>query len=857
MRARLAWPIFVLLFYGVLTVWLLWPYPLRAGQVMMHRGDPIHQLWTLRWTQHALFHDPAGLFAANVNYPYDAALTLNQPTYTNALLTAPVYALTHNQALTYNAGVLLSFVLAGAFTALLVQQLTGSRWAALAAGVLYAFAPVRQAHIYHLNLLSGYWTPLALWGLHRLWQMQNAKCKMQKGSGQANFYILHFSFCIVLIIALALAAQVLAEFYHAVYLALAVLLFLLWQLVTRRWGLTRRGTLLLATAGLLGLLLTLPVVVPTARAWSALDLRRTVADHDAYSARLENYLVTDRPMRLSYGLGRFNHQSPTSGAAEHSLYPGLLTLPLALAGVFAARRRGARDALLYLLIAVAAVYLSLGPTIRLGEGAGGIASPLYRWLYDHVPGFQGARVPSRWAMLAQLALAVLAGYGVAALVALGPGRRSSATDAASLIHEGHEEHEDQFHLAHLNLSGLRDLRGFRILWHHSGWASGVGALLLVALALDFWGPPIGGTTEVVGDPVPQVYQALAAQPPGAVLEYPLVNADEMLVYRYEYYSTFHWRPLVNSGSSIVPQAYIELRDALGTFPEPRAVALLQALDVRYVVVHRYEMSGWSAWWQRAQAAPGVRVLARTTDKEDVLLAIDPNASPPDLVADRWPGADGQTHVLLTTGAPLVLDRTHLYERRHPTPVELEHLDGRIERVEAELPTYLLGGVAELAWPDLPEDVAALRLETARGPLRVPLSAAPRPERAVEGPQLVGPSLPASVPAGTALPCMLYGKGPLAIPGLVLSLNLLDGDGQLRAKQDRFFDEGFAPPDHWPSRGVEPVPCDLPIPADLPPGRYTFTVGLYDPAGARFIPFADPAGNVAFHWSRPIAVTAAR
>ena len=39
---------------------------------------------------------------------------------------------------------------------------------------------------------------------------------------------------------------------------------------------------------------------------------------------------------------------------------------------------------------------------------------LYGVLYDYVPGFNGVRVPARYAMIAGLFLAVLAGYGFAA-----------------------------------------------------------------------------------------------------------------------------------------------------------------------------------------------------------------------------------------------------------------------------------------------------------------------------------------------------------------------------------------------------------------------------------------------------------
>jgi hypothetical protein len=226
---------------------------------------------------------------------------------------------------------------------------------------------------------------------------------------------------------------------------------------------------------------------------------------------------------------------------------------------------------------------------------------------------------------------------------------------------------------------------------------------------------------------------------------------------------------------------------------------------------------------------------------------------PTLIAERWADTEGNTGVLFETSLPLVLDRAYLYERKRRLPVGIERADGHVDRMDVMLPSYLLGGVAGIPWPGLPEDVVALHLSSSSGNLRVPLQMPPKPDRVVVGPQMVGRPLPASVSAGTVLPCLLYGKGPLPIPGLVLSLRLVGADGRVRTKQDRFFNDGFAPPDRWPAQGAMPVPCDLPIPADLPAGRYTFAVGLYDPETTQFVPFADPAGSVGLSWDRPITV----
>ena len=73
-----------------------------------------------------------------------------------------------------------------------------------------------------------------------------------------------------------------------------------------------------------------------------------------------------------------------------------------------------RDRGFYVLGAVAALWLSLGPSpLALGRPLE-VASP-YLLLYQYVPAFDGLRVPARLAMLVALMLAVLAGHGAHAV----------------------------------------------------------------------------------------------------------------------------------------------------------------------------------------------------------------------------------------------------------------------------------------------------------------------------------------------------------------------------------------------------------------------------------------------------------
>ncbi len=62
---------------------------------------------------------------------------------------------------------------------------------------------------------------------------------------------------------------------------------------------------------------------------------------------------------------------------------------------------------------ILAMWLSLGPLPNAGEArVSGFG--LYGLLYEYVPGFNGVRVPARYAMIAGLFLAILAGYGASA-----------------------------------------------------------------------------------------------------------------------------------------------------------------------------------------------------------------------------------------------------------------------------------------------------------------------------------------------------------------------------------------------------------------------------------------------------------
>ena len=179
----------------------------------------------------------------------------------------------------------------------------------------------------------------------------------------------------------------------------------------------------------------------------------------------------------------------------------------------------ARSPLSFFAVAsVLAMWLSLGPEPKAGDAlVSGFG--LYGVLYEYIPGFNGVRVPARYAMIAGLFLAVMAGYGIAAIV-----RRAGTLVPAVLA-----------------VVGL--------------------AILIEGAAVPL---PINGTwaqNEATpparvypASQAPPVYAKIAALPAGsAITEFPFGDAAWEI--RYVYYSASHRKPITNGYSGSFPPDY--------------------------------------------------------------------------------------------------------------------------------------------------------------------------------------------------------------------------------------------------------------------------------------------------------------
>lgn len=502
----------VLAVFVALTVVLTLPLSFSpASRAMALSADTRLFLWTLSWDVHALLHQPLHLFDANIFHPEPRTLAYSEHVVGSAVLGAPFLLASDNPVLALNAVVLLSCVLSGAGTFLLARRLGIPAWGALAAGVIFAFAPPRFTRLAQLHLATVEWIPFCLAFVHAYLR-----------SGRRRDLQIAIAF---------FTLQAITSGHGGVFLLLALLALGGFLVATRRLPPIRKLVHDVGVTGVLLLALNLPFALPYFRVQREQGLRRTIGAvydwaPDAASLIASPSYADQALLSLAPPLAR------AVADAKAYMFPGWLTLLLVGALVVVRRPPAAQPLGFYAVLALLSLWASLGPPFG-----------LYAALYHALPGFDLIRVPSRLAILTELALAVLAGAGAARLLErVGPARRS--------------------------------------------WA---GAALALLLACEFASPI---NAPVYPIEVGEIDRWLAGRPkPFVVAELPVAPATDAvasarLESHYMLHSMLHWQPMVNGYSGFVPPRHEMLFDQLSRFPDEGSVRALERLGVNYVVLHR-------------------------------------------------------------------------------------------------------------------------------------------------------------------------------------------------------------------------------------------------------------------------------
>jgi hypothetical protein len=598
--------------YTFVTLATTWPLITRVTTSLpADLGDPLLNSFILQWgVDHlrALLGGDIGAFRsywhAPIFHPEPLALAYSEHLIAQALQVAPIHAATGNILLSYNLLFLSTFVLSGLGMYLLSRELTGSAPAAVVAGLLYGFALYRVAHYPHLQVLSSQWLPFALFGLRRFFTtrrlapLAGATLALIAQNLSNGYYLMFFAPFVVAYCLYEIAdrglwgdTRVLAGLAGAgLVTVIATMPFLVPYLLLRNAGFAPRSlgevreysadvlawvtapsmsrvwgwfetldrpegqlfpgavVLVLASLGVAARARTLWRVSPPALGqWQqrtamaalaaavvVLGLMLVVMVTNDHYWRLFGVLVTVRSPWRSVGLAGL-----------------LLTTVIALSPRARTLARGVPGSALgfFAAGAVVSVLLTLGPVPTLGGRPTSLPAP-YAVLYQYVPGFDGLRVPARYAMVTAACLAVLGGFGARAVLARRWGQRAVTLLSVLFLLET--------------------------------------AATPIVLDEPLGAAPYRATPLRVftGEAVPPVYRFAATLPPSAVLlELPIGSGPWDL--QSVFYQPVHGHPLVNGYSGGFPLSFNMNRAALNSLEERPDLAWqrLQHAGATHVIVH--------------------------------------------------------------------------------------------------------------------------------------------------------------------------------------------------------------------------------------------------------------------------------
>ncbi len=478
-------------------------------------GDPFFNAWTLAWTQHQLLTDPLHLFDANIFYPYKLTLAFSEHQVASALLALPVYLLGGSPILVHNVVFFLTFVLSGFGLYLLVKDLTGNSLAAILAGMAFAFSSYRFSQLAHLQILAFQWMPFALVYLHRALNQPQWK----------NFLLMGLFVFLVLM--------------SSNYLGLIFLIFISFFLlivVPKKWfeekgrGLRRCFFTLLAVG-----ILFLPFALPYVKVKEEYGFSRELIDMKQYSARAENYLGVSTNHKF------YPNKLKKMGKPESRLFFGFLVMGMAFLGLLLAKNISLRIRLGYGVVLLLSFLLSMGGGAKLfGINLNGWP---YQFFYSYVPGFDGMRVPARFAINVGLCLAVLAGFGFALVFQKIKGKLLSCC---------------------------------------------LVFLLSAGILAEAWAAPLRYIHFAFKAPPVHPWLGHQDDVDGVVFLPAYINNSVHLEMNYIFWSNLHWKKIMNGYSGFFPAEWNEFKLKLREFPTKETVDHLRRVGVNYVVINKHK-----------------------------------------------------------------------------------------------------------------------------------------------------------------------------------------------------------------------------------------------------------------------------
>jgi hypothetical protein len=548
--------------YFALVVALTWPLPMHLASALPMGQEgvgtvPMFNLWTIWWNADRAPHDFRGYWDAPIFYPARDTFAFSEAEPTS-LIVAPLIWWGRSPVAAYNIYLLGGLFLNGWCTEKLLRHVGLSKGPAVAGGAMLIALPFVHWQLGVLQLI-----PLCgiLWTLHAAW-----------ACGERPTWLRTIA------LGFAFAWSYLMCNYYGLFLSVLLIPSGGWLLGRRliEW----RAWLKLIAAVALACLLVLPIVIEQLHVAKTNDFTRSANLISDLSAEARDFTVP------AWQWFPTPHLSGPDRQWTWKLSPGYLKMGLALLGVLAGlidwrSRRWTLFCLTFLAVAFA---LALGTKFHWF----GQFIP-YQALIDHYPGFKQIRSPYRFGVFVQLAVVLLAARGVQLFTApaLSAGwmfvwkrfRRSAPEVVADAPVPSPSPVRP--------VGPMRRLAGI--------FACNLAAILLATAAtLEIWpqwqplyNPPTWADNRDWID-------WLRTQTPedAVVVGIPFPAPEEtepshyLSTTEWMYLGTFHHRRMVNGYSGFFPTTFLDLKSAMGIFPDVVALDKLQKMQVNYLLVRR-------------------------------------------------------------------------------------------------------------------------------------------------------------------------------------------------------------------------------------------------------------------------------
>lgn len=386
--------------YTGLTLALTYPLILHFSTFFAGDSeDGASSVWAVWWMKYSLMDlHQSPLVCDYLFYPFGVSLTYHHMPKVMGLISIPFqYILGLTAA--YNLLFVATFVATGLTTYWLVHRLTGERLPAFLAGAIFAFSPFRWGQQSHIALLSTMMIPVYFALL-----FQGMDTIVESGRRAWKYFVLA---------GVALAAAAYDTEQYVIFLLPLTALFALFFIPFRwdrgqfnRWFRLLAG---LAVAGFTAALLYAPIF------FSARAQMKSQGDFVSFplgvswpGADLLSFFV---PEGTFVFLGSTFDKFSQSFSPAETTYFGWTAITLAVVGLVANVR--SRKVWFWAVTAMIFSALALGPYPIINGNVLSIRGPYI--LITKIPYINQGRAPGRFALLAMLAIAVLAGYGARAL----------------------------------------------------------------------------------------------------------------------------------------------------------------------------------------------------------------------------------------------------------------------------------------------------------------------------------------------------------------------------------------------------------------------------------------------------------